>query len=184
MSSGRRHFLRWSNSWVGTWNFLTLHWLTGTSLWLIVNVDKNIMQPFLYHTCTHCMWSVCSQVWSELCSERTSWPRRRMSWSSWRRLLALAHDTTAPVCWSRSHRVQWTGHPSLSAHTLARSLAHTDLSLPRSKEKLENILQKISNLYLTWSPFSSVSQSVTQFCFVTFRHSGNSFLWGMVFFPW
>ena len=49
-------------------------------------VDKNIMQPLLYHTCTHCRWSVCSQVWSELCSERTSWPRRRMSWSSWRRL--------------------------------------------------------------------------------------------------
>ena len=32
-------------------------------------------------------------------------------------------------------------------------------------------------------PELSVSQRVTQFCFVTFRHSGSSFWWGISFLP-
>ena len=35
--------------------------------------------------------------------------------------------------------------------------------------------------HVTWFPYLSVSQLVTQFCFVTFLHSGSSFLCGIVF---
>ena len=40
------------------------------------------------------------------------------------------------------------------------------------------------NLVETCFPSASVSQRVTQFCLVTFLHSGRSFVWGMVFLPW
>ena len=83
---------------------------------------------------TRSMWSACSPAWSGCCSDSTWGSRRWRCWSSGFPWLARVHDTTAPVCWSRSPRAQWTGHPSPSAHTLAMSRAHTALFQPKSKQ--------------------------------------------------
>ena len=129
-SSGRRHFLRCSSSWVGTWTFLALQLFTGTSRHSFLS--NQIIEEKIKDLCST-MWFACSQVWSGCCSGWTCESRRWRCWSSGSPGWVQVHGTTTPACWSRSPRALWTEHPSPSAHTPARSLAHTALFQPRSE---------------------------------------------------
>ena len=83
-----------------------------------------------------------------------------------------------------SGTMNWT---SLGTSLHSCQVTGSQVSVPAhiyDGKKKKNWFRKTDFWHCTCPPLSSVSQRVTQFCLVTFLHSGRSFWWGIVFWPW
>ena len=80
-----------------------------------------------------------------------------------------------------SLKIRWA-HSCLSSQVISGTIKVTSLGTSLHSCQVTGSQESVPAHCLF--PCSSVSQSVTQFCFVTFLHSGNIFWWGISFLPW